>query len=112
MPGNRSRASTTSEPDARSAPAQRRASPSVGESEGQSPLDKNVWRDRRVFVTGATGLVGASLVRQLLESGADVVALIRDWVPGSELVGAGLVERINIVRGDVRDQRADGARAR
>jgi CDP-glucose 4,6-dehydratase len=65
-----------------------------------------VWRDRRVFVTGATGLVGASLVRQLLESGADVVALIRDWVPGSELVGAGLVERINIVRGDVRDQRA------
>jgi CDP-glucose 4,6-dehydratase len=65
-----------------------------------------VWRDRRVFVTGATGLVGASLVRQLLESGADVVALIRDWVPGSELVGAGLVERINIVRGDVRDQKA------
>ena len=62
------------------------------------------WRDRPVFVTGATGLVGASLVRQLIEAGADVVALVRDWVPRSELVGSGLIEKVRVVRGDVRDQ--------
>jgi CDP-glucose 4,6-dehydratase len=62
------------------------------------------WRDRPVFVTGATGLVGASLVRQLVEAGADVVALVRDWVPRSELVGSGLLDKVRVVRGDVRDQ--------
>jgi CDP-glucose 4,6-dehydratase len=62
------------------------------------------WRDRPVFVTGATGLVGAWVVRQLLAAGADVVALVRDWIPRSELVAAGLIDRIRVVRGDVRDQ--------
>ena len=62
------------------------------------------WRDRPVFVTGATGLVGASLVRQLVEAGADVVALVRDWVPRSEVVSSGLIEKVRVVRGDVRSQ--------
>ena len=39
------------------------------------------WQDRPVLVTGATGLVGAWLTRRLLDAGADVVCLIRDWVP-------------------------------
>jgi CDP-glucose 4,6-dehydratase len=63
------------------------------------------WRDRPVFVTGATGLVGGWVVRQLLAAGADVVGLVRDWVPRSELVAAGLIDRIRVVRGDVRDQK-------
>jgi CDP-glucose 4,6-dehydratase len=62
------------------------------------------WRDRRVFVTGATGLVGGWLVRALLQRGADVVALVRDWVPASELIGGGDLERVAVVRGDVGDQ--------
>lgn len=62
------------------------------------------WRDRPTFVTGATGLVGAWLVRRLLDAGADVVCLVRDWVPGSELVRSGLIERCSVVRGDVSDQ--------
>ena len=49
------------------------------------------WQDRPVFVTGATGLVGSWVVRQLLGAGADVVALVRDWVPRSELVAIGFV---------------------
>lgn len=44
------------------------------------------WRDRRVFVTGGTGLVGGWLVQRLVELEADVVALVRDWVPGSRFV--------------------------
>ncbi len=59
-----------------------------------------------MFVTGATGLVGAWLVRRLLEQGADVVALVRDWVPASELVRGGLLERITVVRGDLSDPAA------
>jgi CDP-glucose 4,6-dehydratase len=62
------------------------------------------WRDRPVFVTGATGLLGGWLVRHLVTAGADVVCLVRDWVPRSEFVASGLVERVRIARGDVRDQ--------
>ena len=62
------------------------------------------WQDRPTFVTGATGLVGGWLVRQLVEAGADVICLVRDWVPQSELVRAQLVEQVRVVRGDVRDQ--------
>ena len=57
------------------------------------------WRERAVFVTGATGLVGGWLTKRLLEHGANVTALVRDWVPASELVRAGLANRVNIVRG-------------
>jgi CDP-glucose 4,6-dehydratase len=64
----------------------------------------NFWLDRPTFVTGASGLVGGWLVRQLLDAGADVVCLIRDWVPQSEVVRANLIERVKAVRGDVRDQ--------
>ena len=64
----------------------------------------NFWLDRPTFVTGATGLVGSWLVRQLVDSGADVVCLIRDWVPQSELVRSGVIENAKVVRGDVRDQ--------
>ena len=62
------------------------------------------WQDRSVFVTGATGLVGSWLVRRLLGLGAEVVCLVRDWVPQSELVRARLMDQVKIVRGDVRDQ--------
>ena len=62
------------------------------------------WRDRPVLVTGATGLVGAWLTRRLKEAGAEVVCLVRDWVPQSELVRGGTIERVNVVRGDVRER--------
>jgi CDP-glucose 4,6-dehydratase len=62
------------------------------------------WQDRPVFVTGATGLVGSWLVRRLLGLGAEVVCLVRDWIPQSELVRARLMDQVKIVRGDVRDQ--------
>ena len=39
------------------------------------------WLDRPTLVTGATGLVGGWLVKRLLAAGADVVCLVRDWVP-------------------------------
>jgi len=65
---------------------------------------RSFWLDRPTLVTGATGLVGGCLVRRLLEAGADLVCLVRDWVPQSELVRAGLLEHVKVVRGDVRHQ--------
>jgi CDP-glucose 4,6-dehydratase len=67
-----------------------------------TPTD-GFWQDRRVFVTGCTGLVGGWTVRALLERGAHVVGLVRDSVPGSELVRSGLIDRIDVVRGAVQD---------
>ena len=62
------------------------------------------WRDRPVFVTGGGGLVGGWLLRRLVEVGAEVVCLVRDWVPRCELVRSRLIERVVVVRGDVKDQ--------
>ena len=68
------------------------------------PTDTSFWRDRPTLVTGATGLVGSWVVRRLLDLEADVVCLIRDWVPESEFVQADLIGKTNLVRGDVLDQ--------
>lgn len=64
----------------------------------------NDWQDRPTFVTGATGLLGSWLAKRLIDQGADVVALVRDWVPQSELVRGKMLEQVKVVRGDVRDQ--------
>ena len=62
------------------------------------------WRDRSVFVSGGTGLLGSWLVKQLIDAGANVVCLVRDWVPQSELVRSRRVEQVNTVRGDIIDR--------
>ena len=62
------------------------------------------WADRPTLLTGATGLVGAWTLRRLVEAGADVVCVVRDWVPGSEAVRSGLLEGATVARGDVRDR--------
>jgi CDP-glucose 4,6-dehydratase len=70
----------------------------------ESLVVNSFWRDRPTLVTGGTGLVGGWLVARLVAEGADVVCLVRDWVPQSELVNSRLIERVKVVRGDVRDQ--------
>lgn len=62
------------------------------------------WRDRPTLVTGAAGLLGSWLAHRVLDLGADVVCLVRDWVPQSELVRSGSFGRMKVVRGDVCDQ--------
>lgn len=65
---------------------------------------QSFWRDRAVFVTGASGLLGGWLIRELIRSGANVVALVRDWVPQSPLLSDAEMRVVTIVRGDVCDQ--------
>jgi CDP-glucose 4,6-dehydratase len=61
------------------------------------------WHNRRVFVTGATGIVGSWLVKRLLAEGAAVVALVRDWDPQTELVRSGDIMRTTVVNGRLED---------
>jgi CDP-glucose 4,6-dehydratase len=67
-------------------------------------LNRSYWRDRPVLVTGATGLLGGWLTGRLLKHEADLVCLVRDWVPQSELVRARFIDKVKVVRGDVRDR--------
>jgi len=62
------------------------------------------WRDRPILITGATGLVGSVLVQNLHAVQADLVLLVRDWVPQSEAIRSGLLEQVKVVRGDLCDQ--------
>lgn len=69
-------------------------------------LSARLWQDRPALVTGATGLVGSWLTTRLREAGADVVCLVRDWVPQSEVVRSGTLDCVKVVRGDIRDRDA------
>jgi CDP-glucose 4,6-dehydratase len=61
------------------------------------------WKERRVFVTGATGLVGSWLVKDLLAQGACLIALVRDADPQSELYRSGNIRWISVVNGALED---------
>jgi CDP-glucose 4,6-dehydratase len=67
-------------------------------------LNRTFWLDRPTFVTGGTGLVGSWLAKRLTEAGADVVCLVRDWIPQSELIRKNWIENVKVVRGDVCDR--------
>lgn len=71
----------------------------VGVTEGS-------WSGRRVLVTGATGLVGSWLIKDLLMRSAHVVGFVRDPDPQTELWRSGDWRRISIVQGQLEDFRA------
>ncbi len=58
---------------------------------------------RSVFVTGAYGMLGAWLVKALLDRGDRVTVLKRDRVAGSALEIEGLEARCHVVTGDIED---------
>lgn len=65
------------------------------------------WSQKKVFITGGTGLLGSHLTRLLVEAGAEVVALVRDSVPRSLFYDPkpkwNLQNRVVTVRGSVED---------
>lgn len=61
------------------------------------------WTHRNVFVTGASGLLGSALVERLVREGANVIALVRDWVPDSRFVSESFAERVTVARGELED---------
>lgn len=61
------------------------------------------WKDRNVLVTGCTGLLGSWLTKSLCEKDANVIGLIRDLVPRSNLNWSGFNNKIVSVRGEIED---------
>lgn len=57
----------------------------------------------RALVTGATGIIGSWLVKELLAQGSYVVALVLDMDPQSELYRSGDVARVSVVNGRLED---------
>ncbi len=66
-------------------------------------MNTSFWKDRRVFVTGCDGFIGSWLTAGLVSAGADIVGLLRDQVPHSQLVRSGTINQITVVVGDVTD---------
>jgi CDP-glucose 4,6-dehydratase len=61
------------------------------------------WQDRTVLVTGCTGLLGSWMTQELVSRGANVVGLVRDWVPQSRLFAEGIADKIKTVSGRLED---------
>jgi CDP-glucose 4,6-dehydratase len=61
------------------------------------------WKMRNVFVTGCTGFLGYWLTEYLLNEGANVVGLVRDFVHQSSFYRFRLNEKITVVRGQIED---------
>ena len=66
-------------------------------------MNNSFWKNRSVFVTGGTGLLGAELVSQLIENDANVVAAVRDNVSKSRFYIESLQNKVTVVHGDVVD---------
>ena len=62
------------------------------------------WRDRPVFVTGGSGLLGGWLVNRLLSARARLVCLVRDRLPNPQVVSSELLQHARLIQGDIRDQ--------
>jgi len=66
-------------------------------------MSDTFWKDRNVFVTGCTGLLGSWLTKSLVKKEANVIGLIRDSVPKSNLSRSGFDDKIITVRGEIED---------
>lgn len=64
---------------------------------------RHFWNGRHVLLTGATGIIGSWLAKQLVERDAYVVAIVQDHNPQSELIRAGIIRRISVVDGQLED---------
>jgi CDP-glucose 4,6-dehydratase len=74
------------------------------QSQGVEAIAGSFWQDRPTLVTGATGLLGGWLVPRLVDAGANVICLVRDWIPQSQLLCPSIYDHIIAVRGDICDQ--------
>ncbi|MBU4301067.1 MAG: GDP-mannose 4,6-dehydratase [Nanoarchaeota archaeon] len=70
-------------------------------SNGDFIKNNTFWKDRNVLITGCTGLLGSWLTKDLVGKGANIVGLIRDIVPKSNIKDS--MNSINVVHGDVED---------
>ncbi len=63
-------------------------------------MNKKFWKGQRVFVTGATGLLGSWITKYLVDLEAEVVILIHNEIPE---VFSETFSKTTVVKGDVTD---------
>jgi UDP-glucose 4-epimerase len=71
-----------------------------------APELADVFRDKRVLITGGLGFIGSNLARELVEAGADVTlidSLIEEYGGSLENI-AGIEDRVRVNISDVRDE--------
>lgn len=65
-------------------------------------MNKEFWRNRNVFITGCSGFLGSYMVKLLIECGANVTGLIRDFTPKSDIYKNKDL-KINLISGSLED---------
>ena len=61
------------------------------------------WNNKNVFVTGGTGFLGSYLVKKLVNYGANVTILLRDYIPQSNIYIGEEYKKVNVVHGMLED---------
>ena len=64
---------------------------------------KGFWKEKKVFITGINGFVGANLAKSLAHQGASVYGLIRNYNPHSFLYFEKVNKIITLINGDITD---------
>ena len=67
-------------------------------------MGSEFWDDKTVFVAGATGFLGGWLVDRLVDTGANVVALVHTDTADSQYFQRSLDSRTTVERGDIADR--------
>ena len=68
-------------------------------------VKENYWFDKRVFITGATGFLGAHLAEELLTKGANITVLRRDHVARSYFDLKQFGAHAKVINGDLENYR-------
>jgi CDP-glucose 4,6-dehydratase len=68
----------------------------------------NFWKNKNVFITGATGLLGSWLTKLMIDEGANVICLNRDIIPKSILWSSSsefnyIKDKLTVVHGCLED---------
>jgi CDP-glucose 4,6-dehydratase len=66
-------------------------------------VENDVWKDRKVLITGANGFLGSYISKLMHDTPAEVYGMVRDHLPSSNFNLAGLDKTINIVHGSLED---------
>ena len=66
-------------------------------------MRESIANMKNVFVTGGTGFLGSYLVKKLVNYGANVTILVRDYVPQSNIYIGEEYKKVNSVQGSLED---------
>lgn len=64
----------------------------------------DTYLDKRILLTGATGFVGTYLAERLLDDGANVTVIVRDYRPDSCFIDQDIFQECNVIHGDLTDR--------